>query len=281
MRPTAATAPAALELLNRHAGRRVLLVEDNPANRQVGLALLQAVGLAVDMAEDGAQAVERAQAGRYALVLMDVQMPVMDGYTATRHLRDRGYTAPVLALTANAMKGFEREIEAAGFTSYLTKPVNIDALLQTLSEHLTGCQVALEDAPQLQPQALPERVIQTAPSPRPSTRQADGAHAGALTRADGRAGAAPAPAGTAAPAGPPIRSRLESHPRLGRVVRTFARTLPIKLAQMHEALEDRRFVELGELAHWLKGAGGTVGFDSSLSRPVALNSTRATTTFKA
>ena len=75
------------------------------------------------------------------------------------------------------------------------------------------------------------------------------------------AAARPAAPDPALAAGPPIRSRLESHPRLSRVVRTFARTLPTKLALMREALEARRFDELAELAHWLKGAGGTVGFD--------------------
>jgi HPt (histidine-containing phosphotransfer) domain-containing protein len=59
----------------------------------------------------------------------------------------------------------------------------------------------------------------------------------------------------------PIVSRLASHPRLGRVVRTFGRTLPVKLAAMREALDGQRYDELAELAHWLKGAGGTVGFD--------------------
>ena len=229
----------------------VLVVDDGVENRELVRLVLESSGLTVVEAQDGAVALTQVAATHPALVLMDVQMPVMDGYTATRHLRDRGYTAPVLALTANAMKGFESEIEAAGFTGYLTKPVNIDALLQTLSEHLKGRQLAVDTSPQALAAPLPSSDPATPPTP-------------ALALPHGTSAAvpaAPASAGAPLPAGPPIRSRLESHPRLGRVVRTFARTLPTKLEQMREALDNRRFVELGELAHWLKGAGGTVGFD--------------------
>jgi PAS domain S-box-containing protein len=221
----------------------VLVVDDGVENRELVRLVLESSGLTVVEAQDGAVALTQVAATHPALVLMDVQMPVMDGYTATRRLREQGYTAPVLALTANAMKGFESEIDAAGFTGYLTKPVNIDALLQTLSEHLPARQLAVA--------ATAEPMVAAQ-----STATAAGQAAVAtVARA---AKVAPDPAFAA---GPPIRSRLESHPRLSRVVRTFARTLPTKLALMRDALDGGRFEELADLAHWLKGAGGTVGFD--------------------
>ena len=205
---------------------RVLVVDDGAENRELVRLVLESAGLTVLEACDGAVALDVVEREAPDLVLMDVNMPVMDGYTATRLLRERGCTLPVLALTANAMKGFEHQIEAAGFTGYLTKPVDIDALLAELAAHLGGRQVA---------GVLPER------SP---------------VVAAAAAAATPLPAD-----GGPIVSRLADHPRLSRVVRTFGHTLPGKLAAMQSALDDGRLNDLADLAHWLKGAGGTVGFD--------------------
>lgn len=118
-------------------------VDDGAENRELVRLVLESAGLTVLEACDGAVALDVVEREAPDLVLMDVNMPVMDGYTATRLLRERGCTLPVLALTANAMKGFEHQIEgAAGFTGYLTKPVDIDALLAELAAHLGGRQVA-------------------------------------------------------------------------------------------------------------------------------------------
>jgi PAS domain S-box-containing protein len=202
---------------------RVLVVDDGAENRELVRLVLESVGLTVLEAHDGAMALDVVAREAPDLVLMDVNMPVMDGYTATRTLRERGCTLPVLALTANAMKGFEREIESAGFTGYLTKPVDIDVLLAELAVRLGGQQVEMP------------------------------AVAAVFTPAATQA----LPVSTDAP----IVSRLADHPRLARVVRTFGRTLPGKLAAMQSALDDGRIDDLADLAHWLKGAGGTVGFD--------------------
>lgn len=213
----------------------VLVVDDGEENRELVRVVLEASGLTVIEADNGAEALERVAREAPDLVLMDVQMPVMDGYTATRLLRERGCTLPVLALTANAMKGYEREIEAAGFTGHLTKPVDIDALLAALALRLTGRPVTDDDLP-LVPLPAATAPALTTPTPTPT----------------------PTPASDLSP----IVSRLAQHPRLAKVVRTFGRTLPLKLQAMQAALDAGRLDELAELAHWLKGAGGTVGFDA-------------------
>jgi CheY-like chemotaxis protein len=127
-------------LRTRHAGARVLLVEDNFVNRDVAVAMLQGTGLAVDTAADGLEAVARARAGRYALVLMDVYMPGMDGLEATRAIRALpGWGGvPVLALSANAFVEDRQACSAAGMDDFLAKPVDMELLYRTLLRWLDG-----------------------------------------------------------------------------------------------------------------------------------------------
>ncbi len=113
--------------------RHILLVEDNPVNQQIASTLLKRIGCEVDVAQDGAAAVERWRDGHYDLVLMDCQMPVMDGYDATRAIRSieaetgRPHT-PVVALTANALAGDRELCMAAGMDDHLGKPFTVDLL---------------------------------------------------------------------------------------------------------------------------------------------------------
>jgi CheY-like chemotaxis protein len=119
---------------------RILLVEDSADNRLITVAFLAETPYRVDIAENGAIALEKFIAGSYDLVLMDRQMPVMDGLTATRAIRDwetanqRPPTA-ILALTASALRGDQEKCMAAGCTAFLTKPIKQDILLQAIRSH--------------------------------------------------------------------------------------------------------------------------------------------------
>jgi two-component system sensor histidine kinase/response regulator len=124
----------------RHAGARVLLADDDPVNQEVTLALLQRLQLAVDVVGDGAQAVEQVRAHDYALVLMDVQMPVLDGLQATRAIRALPGRAqlPILAMTANAYTEDREACLAAGMNDHIAKPVVPAQLTACLLRWLDG-----------------------------------------------------------------------------------------------------------------------------------------------
>jgi signal transduction histidine kinase/ActR/RegA family two-component response regulator len=138
--PAAAPAPVALpdmaanRIQARHAGARVLLAEDEPINQEVSQGLLEDVGLAVDVAEDGREALAQAQRNRYDLVLLDLQMPLLNGVDAARAIRALpGYAqTPILAMTANAFDEDRLACLAAGMNDHIGKPVDPDLLYETL-----------------------------------------------------------------------------------------------------------------------------------------------------
>ena len=201
---------------------RILVVDDGEENRDLVRLVLEEVGLIIDTAENGRIACDMVKTQSYDIILMDIQMPVMDGYTATRKLRDKGIQIPIFALTANAMHGIEKKCEASGFTGVMTKPVDIDALINTLAERLDCQRVTDSDIP-IDSEAL-------------------------LNILD-------------AAAGTPIVSRLAQSPKFSALIKRFTQRLDEQLAAMEKACNENNFDELKALGHWLKGSGGTVGFD--------------------
>jgi signal transduction histidine kinase/DNA-binding response OmpR family regulator len=129
----------AAPVVARLAGK-VLLVEDNPINQSVGRAMLQKIGLTVEVASDGREALDRVVAVPFDLVLMDCQMPVMDGYEATAAIRSAEASGrariPIIALTANAIEGYAERCQAAGMDAFLGKPYTLAELHALLTRWL-------------------------------------------------------------------------------------------------------------------------------------------------
>ncbi|WKV95585.1 ATP-binding protein [Pseudomonas sp. H22_DOA] len=127
-------APRALNGDGQGAGRTVLLVEDNPVNQTVIEAMLRSLGFTVSVATDGAQAVRSAEGSEFEVILMDCRLPIIDGYEATRQIRNlpgRG-NVPIIALTANALQGDRETCLSAGMNDYLAKPFKRNDLQQIL-----------------------------------------------------------------------------------------------------------------------------------------------------
>jgi PAS domain S-box-containing protein len=141
---SAATAvDAEAEIRRRYAGHRILVVDDEPINREVALMQLEAVDLVADAAEDGAEAVSMAQKNSYTAIFMDMQMPKLNGLEATQEIRRLpGYRdTPIIAMTANAFAEDKAQCIAAGMNDFLIKPFNPDEMFATLLRSLSRCDV--------------------------------------------------------------------------------------------------------------------------------------------
>ena len=231
---------------------RILVVDDGVANRKLMKLILSRAGATIDTAENGQVGLEMIDKAEYDAVLMDMQMPVLDGYSATTRLRQEGYTLPVIALTGNAMRGDAEKCIAAGCTGFLPKPVDSTQLIQMLSEVLGNADASINSDDEY------TAAFQVASD--------DEAEEGALV----------VPPSIAHPDVPDVESATSVTPRadcviysslpcedpeIRKIVEGFVSRLKSKVDEIEDAWNERDHATLAELGHWLKGSGPTVGFN--------------------
>jgi PAS domain S-box-containing protein len=127
------------------SGSRILLAEDNDVNQEIILGLLEGSGIIIDSVQNGEDAVQKHTQNRYELILMDIQMPVMDGYRATTLIREFDTDTPIIALTANAMKEDMKKTLDAGMQGHLNKPIEVNKLYEMLLENISAKKAQSED----------------------------------------------------------------------------------------------------------------------------------------
>ena len=212
------------ERKRRHV--RILLAEDNPTNQMVALKILEKLGYRADAVANGLEALKALETLPYDLVLMDVQMPEMDGFEATKRIRDPGssvpnHAIPIVAMTANAMKGDRENCLAAGMDDYVSKPVRPAELAETIEKHLSGS-------------------VNTASKPAPTPQPADGKvfdRNVLLETLDG------------------------DEDICAQILEMFLEDAPVQLTKLRQGLEQNDASVVERQAHSLKGAAANIGAD--------------------
>ena len=273
----AAPRPHERGLQQRTGGHHVLLAEDNPVNQEVAVAMLQAVGIRADVAADGEQAVDLAARNDYDLVLMDMQMPVMDGLQATRALRamPRHAHTPILAMTASAFNDDRRACLAAGMDDHIAKPVDAELLYAMLSRWLP-VRVSDSRAPPVadSPPAAAGAVHAPAEmSVGAAAAVAAAVAAEATAAAVSRSAPAPGPDFSGIFGLTPSRALLHLPGRdhlFARVLRQFSDSYSQGLPGLQAALQANQWADALALLHGLRGACGAVGATGVQAEALAL-----------
>jgi CheY-like chemotaxis protein len=252
----------------RFDASRILLVDDGEANRQLVQLVLQRNGLLVETAVNGQEAVDKAAISDYDVILMDMQMPVMDGYAATSLLRERGLETPIVALTANAMRGDEEKCLDAGCNDFLSKPIEIDKLVELLADLLDAPERSDEELGALLETPATPAVMST-PEPARDEHHSEEFNVPAVKDVAINS-SLDSVLGTIEPATESSRRLVEGSPVVSTlpmddlefraIVVGFVDRLNEQIEAIDAAWQNRDLDELASLAHWLRGAVGTVGF---------------------
>ena len=246
-------------------GKRLLLVEDNEVNQEFALEILREAGAAVDVAGNGREALERVAGSTYDAVLMDCQMPVMDGFEATRQIRRdrRNAMTPVIAMTANAMAGDRERCLEAGMNDHVAKPIDVAVLFATLRKWLDPQRAANEAMAPI-PVVGPGPAAGTTPAPaRPIT---------ATPRATSDSGQAP-PGPAPAPALDLASALLRiggNQGLLDRLAARFLQTEANAAQRIADALAGGDRETANRAAHTLKGLSASLGANQLAIRAAAL-----------
>ena len=236
---TTSSAPAPLAALPSFSGH-VLVAEDNPVNQELARTMLQNLGCEVTVVSNGVAAVKAVEAGRFDAVLMDVQMPEMDGLVATatirsREVRTHARRTPIIALTANAFVQDREACLSAGMDDYLGKPFTLEKLRNALGRWLTSAPSSATATAD----AAPEEVVES-PPPAPSSEARVTLDQRALDQ---------------------IRAleRPGAPSMLGKVIEVYLTTTPRLLTAMRTGMEERDSEAVRQAAHSLKSASANLG----------------------
>jgi len=211
---------------SRHEAR-ILLAEDNPTNQLVMLTQLEKLGYQAEAVNNGAEVIEELARGHYDLVLMDCQMPILDGYEATRRIRQSDYAGvPIVAVTAHSMAGDREKCLRSGMSDYLAKPVELHRLSEMLTKWLG-------------------RSAPAGPNPARTVRQIETSDSNAVFHEEALLG------------------RLMNDRQLaGTIMKGFLSDFPSQLEKLRHRLDEADVPGAGLQAHLLKGAAATVAADS-------------------
>jgi two-component system, sensor histidine kinase len=203
---------------------RILVVDDGSTNRKLISLFLCKAGAQVTLAENGQIGVDLASREPFDAILMDMQMPVMDGYAATRRLREIGLKTPIIALTAHAMSRDREKCLEAGCSAYLSKPVNSQSLVQTIADAMASVKspVAAEDVPNAL--SVPRTAVEPEQGPLASTLPTE-------------------------------------DPEFREIAEDFVVFLKEQLNLAREACRGKDWTAVARVAHSLKGTAGAAGFD--------------------
>ena len=230
----------------------VLIVDDGESNRLVVSAFLKKTNATFEFAINGQEAVDMVNGGNFSAVLMDMRMPIMNGFEATQTLRSQGHDLPIIALTANATEEDQKACTRAGCSAFLAKPIARDRLLQELSLAMAG-RVVYRD----KPVAIAKPVVPTAPADQVDVEERVAAETVATKRETTSTVIADAEDDERSLIGSSLPMDDEDFIEVAEI---FVAGLHKKNSQMSKALKIANFPELVELGHWLKGAAGSAGY---------------------